>query len=529
MGSFTPSLAGQPKDSCLNVYSNSYQSNVAIEEKLKLINDIEKRLQADPHGFPLHIVSDTIEKHLVEISEKYELILGKIGQDSDINAIQFATMTTETALKTFANLNRDLAAEMKKAKVDETKVKNLAEKMKTCLGNLSQCSINIREAVEEARTDMNSAKELLSELREKADEFASAIPELKKSNLFSDDVVQLLADTLQDQQNLLGSSYARTIEAHLDNQQALVNLANVQIPSILQARTQAAHLQAAGVKGLNALSLAKQRQHIVEKRSDVKSATLDLNRTKRIKESDDPSFQEKINESKITDLGQEVITLLDKGELEHRDVLTFLYRKLQSQSQGKAKNENSGFSTKDVIEISQRLIESGTKLNFSLEGHSTYYYLPHAEGAFEMHLWNEHGRNAGFYYQYFAIAFLLPKLSPEDFHSYLDWADAARESKILELKEEIKDIKSSKAKFSFLAKDKVEYRQSVEALNAVKLKIKQLEKMRFSIAYSRKFPIESFLGNARSVETPTLYIYKGSRHNDSKPWASLALDVHRPK
>lgn len=480
--------------SCLALYNTT--------KRITLLEDIEKELKEKSGGFPLLIVSDVMERHLLDISERYDGLLEKIEQREELNSIQYLTSLTETTLKSFYELNKDLSIELAKAQQNEQKIASLSQKMKTCVGNLRGCDVDIRTALEESRAKNVETQELISALNEKIGEFETVIDSLNTSRKFPDDITQMLTILLKDQAALLGSSYMKIISQHLETQNQAINLGVAQIPAILQTKIAAAHLEASSSIPLGIMSLSRQREGLGKATAVKKSRSVMSNE----------DFHNKVNSSELTQVGAKVLADLESGALNGESVYLYLFEKAAIRNI---------FSLKDVVEIVKFFLDRNTHLvlpTTTTLGIVNLVSLKENYFSFALYKSGEHTGKQIDFSSFMMLYFLVPKMNERDFKSFLSFIIENADSRIQELELEIKSVSSAKPGLFAKRSDKMEYRKKFEILSK---KLVSAQATKNEAEKNKELRLDLLLSKARNLPEP--YISLKNRHGTEE--ASFWIDV----
>lgn len=240
--------------SCIAIYQNRSNFNA-----ISLIDQVINNLNTHKNNFPLLVVTDSLKSYLEPVLKKYALITDKIEEKSRLNNLQLTVTTTEKTLQTFYDILKHINVELEKSKRNEEKIKSLSQQMKLCLKNISTCQLNIRDALQESNSDMNDAKEYLEELKGKVSELKEFKLHLENSRELSDSINEnmrlSLLDLIATQIQMVEITLPQIVNAHLIAQSSLMTIAELQMPSLLKTKVQAAEAEARGAYGIGALQI----------------------------------------------------------------------------------------------------------------------------------------------------------------------------------------------------------------------------------------------------------------------------------
>lgn len=348
--------------SCLSSYgANNYESNYAnkAEKPISLLDQVTQNLSSNSNGFPILIVSETIEKFLNTIFEKYTEITDKISEKKELNGIKFSSSTAELTIDAFYNLHRNLESELSKTKRNEEKIKDLSDQMKKCLANISICQSNIKESMIETNKDILETNEFIQNLQLKANELKdlkNLLPErIHLDDLVMTQLMELIDTHIQNIENI----FPRILESHLKAQSTLMAIAESQIPSLLKTKSMAAGLEAEWLVELGALRLKRDFTNENET-SGSKSILIEM------KSELAQRFERQIKESELSPFGRQIISDLNNKRLV--DVFIDAVNRRQSDQNTIDRSESVYLTAKDLEQITiQMLYQKGPGRLFERE------------------------------------------------------------------------------------------------------------------------------------------------------------------
>lgn len=348
--------------SCLSSYgANNYESNYAnkAEKPISLLDQVIHNLSSNSNGFPILIVSDTIESFLKTVFEKYNAMTDKISEKKKLNGISFSVSKAELTINTFLNLHRNLESELSKAKKNEEKIKDISDQMKKCLANVSICQSNIKDSMIETKKDILETNEFIQNLQLKANELKDLknwLPErIHLGELVITQLMELIDAHIQNIENI----FPHILESHLKAQSTLMAIAESQIPSLLKTKSMAAGLEAEWLVELGALRLKRDSTNDNET-SGSKSI---LNETKSELAQ---RFERQIKESELSPFGRQIISDLNNKRLV--DVFIDAVNRRQSDQNTIDRSESVYLTAKDLEQITiQMLYQKGPGRLFERE------------------------------------------------------------------------------------------------------------------------------------------------------------------
>lgn len=300
--------------SCLSSYgANKYVSNGGkkTEKSISLLDQVIQNLSSKSNGFPILIVSDTIESFLKTIFEKYTEITDKISEKKEVNGINFSVSKSELTLNKFYDLHKHLEEELSKSRKNEEKIIELSAQMKRCLSNVNTCQLNIRDSLFETRKDILETNEFIQNLQLKANELKDLKNNLPgKIHLDASTLIQL-NDLIDSQIQTIDQIFPRILESHLKGQSTLMALAESQIPALLRTRSMAAGLEAEWLVELGVLRLKSDSMNDNET-SGNKSTKSTLT---EMKSELAQRFQNQIKESELSPFGKKIISELNEKSM----------------------------------------------------------------------------------------------------------------------------------------------------------------------------------------------------------------------
>ncbi|MBN8537138.1 MAG: hypothetical protein J0M15_08790 [Deltaproteobacteria bacterium] len=302
--------------SCIAIYQ--IKSNF---KAISLIDQVINNLNIHKNNFPLLVVTDSLKSYLEPVLKKYALITDKIEEKSRLNNLQLAVTTTEKTLQTFYDLLKHINNELEKSKRNEEKIKSLSVQMKSCLRNISTCQLNIRDALQESNSDMNDAKEYLEELKGKVSELKEFKLHLENSRELSDSINEnmrlSLLDLIATQIQMVEITLPQIVNAHLTAQSSLMTIAELQMPSLLKTKVQAAEAEARGAYGIGALQIYKNQDDSFSLKDRPKEDRLTKHQGLVIKTHELPTselsqkFRHMIDQSELSQLGTKLLKSLE--------------------------------------------------------------------------------------------------------------------------------------------------------------------------------------------------------------------------
>lgn len=307
--------------SCIAIYQNRSNFNA-----ISLIDQVITNLNTHNNNFPLLVVTDSLKSYLEPVLKKYALITDKIEEKSRLNDLQLSVTTTEKTLQTFYDLLKHINNELEKSKRNEEKIKSLSLQMKFCLRNISTCQLNIREALQESNSDMNDAKEYLEELKGKVSELKEFKLHLENSrelsNSLNENMRLSLLDLITTQIQMVEITLPQIVNAHLTAQSSLMTIAELQMPSLLKTKVQAAEAEARGAYGIGALQIYKNQDDSVSLKDRQKEDRLTKHQGLVIKTHELPTselsqkFRHMIDQSELSLLGTRLLKSLETKNFE---------------------------------------------------------------------------------------------------------------------------------------------------------------------------------------------------------------------
>lgn len=292
---------------------------------------IMTNLGQNPNGYPMLIVSDSLNEHFLEIKKRYKRVIDIISTQGSNNAMVFSVQTTTAALETFQNLNKKLLNELEKSKLNRLEIDNLGKDMKTCLIKLDQCNVNLRLALKHVEDHITLGKNLLEDLSKKTIELSDIIPQLRYYHLFDDTVLKDIELLVEQQKQLIANSFSKIVSDSIVAQQSLretaTRYASLQIP---WAKNQAALLESKeGAPIMGALSLEESKENsyandfansgdhsfAIEKRNSP------LNDEETNLSKGAARFHEKIKSSELSSLGETLLKKLIRKEIDYTNFL----------------------------------------------------------------------------------------------------------------------------------------------------------------------------------------------------------------
>ncbi|MBN8537141.1 MAG: hypothetical protein J0M15_08805 [Deltaproteobacteria bacterium] len=336
--------------SCLSSYgANNYESNYAnkTEEPISLLNQVIQNLSSNSNGFPILIVSETIESFLKTIFEKYNEMTDKISEKKELNGISFSVSKAELTINTFYNLHRNLETELAKTRRNEEKIKDLSDQMKKCLANISICQSNIKDSMIETKKDILETNEFIQNLQLKANELKDLknwLPEsIRLDELVMTPLLELIDTYIQNIENI----FPHILESHLKAQSTLMAMAESQIPSLLKTKSMAAGLEAEWLVELGALRLKRDSTNDNET-SGKKSTLIEM------KSELAQRFERQIKESELSPFGRQIISDLNNKRLV--DVFIDAVNRRQSDQNTFDRSESVYLTAKDLEQITFRML-----------------------------------------------------------------------------------------------------------------------------------------------------------------------------
>lgn len=300
--------------SCLSSYgANKYVSNEAIgnAKPISLLDQVIQNLSSNSNGFPILIVSDTIDSFLETIFEKYTEITDKISEKKELNGINFSVSTAESTINKFYDLHRNLEVELSKSKKNEEKIKELSAQMKRCLSNVSICQSNIRDSLIETRKDILETNEFIQNLQLKANELKDLKNNLPGRIHLDASTLSQLNDLIDSQIQTIDQIFPRILESHLKGQSTLMALAESQIPALLKTKSMAAGLEAERLVELGVLRLKSDsmNDNEISGNKSTKSTLIEM------KSELAQRFQNQIKESEVSPFGKKIISELNEKSI----------------------------------------------------------------------------------------------------------------------------------------------------------------------------------------------------------------------
>lgn len=339
--------------SCLSSYgANNYLNNDGkkTEKPFSLLDQVIQNLSSNSNGFPILIVSDTIDSFLETIFEKYTEITDKISEKKELNGINFSVSTAESTINKFYDLHRNLEVELSKSKKNEEKIKELSAQMKRCLSNVSICQSNIRDSLIETRKDILETNEFIQNLQLKANELKELKNNLPGKIHLDASTLSRLTDLIDSQIQTIDQIFPRILESHLKGQSTLMALAESQIPALLKTKSMAAGLQAEWLVELGVLRLKSDSTNESETSGNksTKSTLIEM------KSELAQRFQNQIKESELSPFGKKIISELNEKSI--LDVFIDAVNRRNTAPNTFDRSENVYLTAKDLELITNHIL-----------------------------------------------------------------------------------------------------------------------------------------------------------------------------